>query len=383
MRMSVRRLDHIPGFSIDRVAAAAGDDPEVLRLENLDTDLPPPAVAVEATRAAIGSSESNSYLPFHGKVDLRMAVAQRLCKQTRHDYTADEIVITCGATEGMLDVLLAITDPGDEVILTDPTYAGMINRVRLVGAVPRFAPFSVTNNEWRLDLDELRAAVSPRSGALFLMNPSMPTGAVLNRAEWEAVAEICRDRRLWLIYNAAMERILFDDRAYVHPATLPGMRDRTITIGSISKEYRMIGWRVGWIAGPKAIMGDICRAHIYNVVTPPGIAQAGAEAALQASPEELVPVITEWQRRRDTVLEQLRGYAVKPAAGGWSLLLDVGEMGLDSATASNQMLKHGKIAATPMKGWGEVNSDQFVRLVFSKEPVQRLSELRQRMQLAF
>src|SRR5215468_8609541 len=105
--MTAKRLFGIPGFSIDRVAAAAGDDPEILRMENLDTDILPPAVAVQATQASIGTRGANSYLPFNGSLPLRMAVAERLSRQTGHEYRPTEIVITCGATEGMLDALLA------------------------------------------------------------------------------------------------------------------------------------------------------------------------------------------------------------------------------------------------------------------------------------
>jgi aspartate/methionine/tyrosine aminotransferase len=373
----------IRGFSIDRVAAAAGNDPEILRLENLDTDLPPPAAALTATQAAIGRDEANSYLPFTGSLELRTVVAQRLHQQTGHGCSPEQVVITCGGTEGMFDALLATTDPGDEVILTDPTYAGMINRVRLAGAVPRLVPFVAGQDGWRLDLDAMRSAATPRTRALFIMNPSMPSGAVLNQSEWGVIARICQEHSLWLIYNAAMERILFDQRPYLHPAALPGMVQRTITVGSISKEYRMIGWRIGWVAGPAAIMSDVTRVHIYNVVTPPGIAQAGAHAALQTPAEELMACVAEWQRRRDTLVKQLQEYSVVPAAGGWSLLLSVAEMGLDSFSASKQLLEKGKIAATPMRDWGQHNSDQFVRLVFSKEPVERLCELRDRVNLAF
>jgi aspartate/methionine/tyrosine aminotransferase len=283
----------------------------------------------------------------------------------------------------MLDALLATTDPGDEVILTDPTYAGMINRVRLVGAIPRFAALIVRGNEWRLDMDALRSVVGHRTRVMFIMNPAMPSGAVLNRKEWELIAEICQERSLWLIYNAAMERILFEGRDFLHPAALPGMLERTITIGSVSKEYRMIGWRVGWVVGPETIVSDIARVHIYNVVTPTGIAQAGALAALKTPPDELDPFIAEWQRRRDTVVKQLQGYPIVPAAGGWSLLLSVAEMGLDSFAASRELLERGKVAATPMRDWGQSNSDRFVRLVFSNEPVERLSELRHRVNRAF
>jgi aspartate/methionine/tyrosine aminotransferase len=289
------------------------------------------------------------------------------------------VLITCGATEGMFDALLATTDPGDEVVMTDPTYAGMINRVRLAGATPVLVPFIVKNGEWRLDTEALRAAVNSRTRVLFIMNPSMPSGAVLNEEEWEMIAALCEERSLWLIYNSVMERILFDGRPYRHPATRVGMMERTVTVGSVSKEYRMIGWRIGWVVGPEALMSDIARVHIYNALTSGGMAQAGACAALQSPAEDLASCVAEWQRRRDVVIEQLRGLPLIPAAGGWSMLLDVGAMGHDSFTASRLLLERGKIAATPMRDWGERNSDQFVRLVFSNEPVARLTELRDRM----
>lgn len=198
--MTVRRLQGIPGFSIDRVASAAGDDPNILRLENLDTDLRPPEAAIAATRAALSRDSDNSYLPFTGSAELRALVAERISRQTGRRMNPDtEVVITCGGTEGMFDGLLATTDPGDEVVLTDPTYAGMINRVRLAGALPRFVRLVVQDGEWRLELDTLRAAVGPpgrATRALFIMSPSMPSGAVLNREEWEAIAAVCRERSL-------------------------------------------------------------------------------------------------------------------------------------------------------------------------------------------
>jgi aspartate/methionine/tyrosine aminotransferase len=382
--VSVRRLAGIPGFAIDEVAARAGNDPEVLRMENLDTDLPPPEAAVAATRAVLGSDDANSYLPFTGRLDLCAAVADRLEQTSGRRYDPRrEVVITAGGTEGMLDALLATTDPGDEVILTDPTYAGMTNRVRLAGAVPRLVPFGWQRDRWRLDLDALRHSAGPRTRAVFLMNPSMPSGAVLEPEAWQAVAELCAARDCWLLYNAAMERILFDGRAPFHPAALPELRERTIVIGSVSKEYRMIGWRVGWVAGPASILADIARVHLYNVVTPPGIAQAGAAAALRTPLEGLRPAVAEWERRRDAVVAELHGLPVRTAAGGWSLLLEVGELGLDSFTASRRLLDAGRVAATPMRDWGDANGDRFVRLVFSNEPVARLTGLGARVRRAF
>jgi len=380
--VTVRRLSGIPGFAIDQIAARAGTDPDVLRLENLDTDLPPPAVAIAATRESLEDDAANSYLPFTGSVALRERVARRLTRQTGQGYGPEQVVVTAGGTEGMLDALLATTDPGDEVIVTDPTYAGMVNRIRLVGAEPRLVPFVVQDGAWRLDPAALRAAAGPRTRVVFLMNPSIPSGAVLDPEEWESVAAICREQDLWLIYNAAMERILFDGRPLLHPAALPGLAARTLVVGSMSKEYRMIGWRTGWVAGPAAVMADVARVHLYNVVTATGIAQAAAAAALDLPEDELTGVVREWQRRRDVVVDQLRDWSIVPAAGGWSMLLDVGARGYDSFTASGRLLERGKVAATPMRDWGARNGDRFVRLVFSNEPVERLATLGDRVRRA-
>jgi aspartate/methionine/tyrosine aminotransferase len=385
---STTRLASITGIGLDAVAAAAGTASDILRLENLDTDLPVPEAAVREGSISLTADDNNSWLPLTGRYELREAIAQRLKVQTGHEYSAsDQIVITCGGMEGLLDALLATTDPGEEVVITDPTYAGMINRVRLVGAVPVFVPFRRSGPdglEWRLDLDRLWNSIAERTRALFIMNPSMPSGAVLNAAEWQVIAQICSERDLWLIYNAAMERILYDDRPYFHPASLPGMAERTLTVGSASKELRMIGWKVGWVAGPREIMQQVAKAHIYNTACPVGIAQTAVARALQDASAGVVECVKEWEKRRDAIVSALSSkYEVIPAAGGWSMLLDVAALGMSSSEASRRLLERGRIAATYMRDWGRENSDQYVRLVFSNEPVPRLVDIRERFDRAF
>ncbi len=391
--MPVNRLNNIPGFSIDKVASAAGNDPDVLRLENLDTDLPPPKRAIEATKAAIGEDEHNSYLPFTGQEKLRELIAQKLNAHldlgaSPHSsslipHSSANVVITCGGTEAMFDALLAMTDPGDEVILTDPTYAGMIYRVQLAGAMPKLVPFRQIEGQWRLDLDALMRAINRNTKAIFLMNPSMPSGAVLTLQEWHFIAKLCRDYDLQLLYNAAMERILFDNLHVIHPLSLEGMAERTVVIGSFSKEYRMIGWRVGWVAAPRPLADDIARVHIYNCVTPTGISQAGAIEALLSPEEDFQKSLLAWQERRNVVSEQLRDFDMIPAAGGWSQLLDVTLLGINAAKASDLLLQKGKVAVTPMTHWGKVNSGQFIRLVFSNETPERLATLKERFRKTF
>ncbi|TAM58813.1 pyridoxal phosphate-dependent aminotransferase [bacterium] len=378
-----RRVRAIEELTIHRVAAAVPDDVEILRLENLDTDLRPWTWALAATRTALLSDAANSYLPFTGSLELRRAVAARLSRQTDHAYDAGQVLITAGGLEGIFDVLLATVDPGDEVIVTDPTYIGLLNRVRLAGAVPVPVPLRVRAGEWRLDCAALRAAVTDKTKACLMMSPSMPSGAVFDEGEWEAVAALCREHDLWLIDDAAMERILFDRRALVHPASLPGMAERTIVVGSVSKEQRMIGWRVGWIAAPPALVHALEAVRMANVVTPVGIAQGAAVAALEAPAQEYADVLAEWERRRDAVLEQLEGYAPVRPAGGWSLLIDATPLGLDGAGMARQLLERGKVAVAPMAGWGTLSGDRYVRLVFSNEPLERLALLGERMRRAF
>jgi aspartate/methionine/tyrosine aminotransferase len=377
-----RRLDDIPGFNIDRVAAAVGDDPEVLRLENLDTDVRPHPAAIEATRAALDEDDANSWLPFNGRDDLKAAVADLVARRGGPRYDPRrEIVITCGEGEAMLDALLCLTDPGEEVILTDPTYAGMLNRVRLAGAVPRLVPVHADTGEWRLDLDALHGAVTPRSRVVFINNASFPTGWVASVDEWEAIARLCAERDLWLLYWSGFEAVLYDGREVLHPAALPEMRERTVIVGAPSSEQRMIAWRIGWVVMPAALTDLVSRAQIYNGLVASGFAQIGTRVALEQGDDDVAAACAEWQRRRDETLRQLEGLPVVQPHGAWAALLDCEPLGLDPAELSRRLLEQ-RVAATPMGGWGGEVAARHLRFVFSNEPVERLALLGDRIRAA-
>ena len=308
--MPVSRLSGMAGIGVDRMGNLAdqSQDGAILRLENLDTDLRPPPGVEEATRQAIGEDDANSYLPFLGADSLRQAAAALVSRLSGVKYDwRNSTIVSAGGLNGILNVLLALLEPGDEVILTDPIYIGLVNRVRLAGGVPVFAPYQIEDGVWRLDRDQLRQAVTARTKVLLMMSPSMPTGAVFTRQDWDSVCAACQEADAWLLYDSAMERILFDGLDSIHPASLPGMAQRTITVGAVSKEYRMIGWRVGWIVAPPAIIDDIGLVNISNVVCPVGIAQAAATAALQAPDTDIAAASAEWQHRRDTILHELEG----------------------------------------------------------------------------
>jgi N-succinyldiaminopimelate aminotransferase len=380
--MPVSRLTHITPIGVEQMGALADRmrDPSVLRLENLDTDLRPPASAVDVTKRAVEDDAANSYLPFVGRDAMRQAAAALVARQSGQTYDwRTECVISAGGLSGILNVLLATLEPGDEVLLTDPIYSGLVNRVRLAQGVPRFVQLLPSAHGWRLDGQSLAAVDPARVKVAIVTNPSMPTGAVLTAEEWDALLGFCQKAKCWVLYNAAMERILYDGRRVIHPAGFPGMRDRVITVGSASKEYRMIGWRVGWTVGPAPIIADIARVAIANGVTPVGIAMEAAAAAIREGDADVERCVKEWQRRRDALLDELHHLAVVPPHGGWSCLLDVSPHGMDGAAAASRLLEIAKVAVTPMGNWGQAAASPYVRLVFANEPVSRLRGLGQRV----
>ena len=376
LRTRPRRLEQIAGIGVDRMGAladAAGRD--LLRLENLDTDIPPDEAAIARTRAAVGEDAANSYLPFIGQRRLRETAARHVAALSGVRYDAANVVISAGGLSGILNVLLATLEVGDEVVVTDPTYAGLLNRVRLAGGTPRQVPFAFqAGGEWRLDRAALREAVGPRTRAMLLMSPSMPSGGVLDEGDWALVAELCRAHDLLLVLDDAMQRLLFDGRTPLCPSGLPGMAERSVIVGAASKELRMIGWRVGWIVAPDWLAPDIVAVSLANVVVPVGIAQDAAALALERSPETLPAYVAELQRRRDVIAEELRGLPFGLPAGGWSMLLRVSDFGLDGAAMSERLLRRG-VCATAMAGWGERHGAGYVRFVFANEPPERLRGL--------
>jgi aspartate/methionine/tyrosine aminotransferase len=383
--MSVSRLEHITRIGVEQMGELADslDNPAVLRLENLDTNIAPPAAAVAATRLAAGMDEANSYLPFLGMTSIRQAASRLVGRHAGREYDwRTECIISAGGLSGVLNVLLATLEPGDEVLMTDPTYVGLINRVRLAGGVPRFVPLHPSRSGWRLDLDALSAIEPEPVTAALLMSPSMPTGAVFTNDEWQALIGFCQRADCWLINNTAMERILFDGRTVIHPASFHGMRDRVITVGSASKEYRMIGWRVGWVVGPAAILADVARVSISNVVCQTGIAMNAVATAINDPENGIANCVAELQARRDLLLDELRDFMVVPPHGGWSFLIDVSPLGIDGATASRKLLQSADIAATAMVNWGTEHCRNYLRVVYSNESMDRLTGIGERFRRA-
>lgn len=384
-----RRTASMSPIGVERMGdlADALRDPSILRLENLDTDLRPAAGAVELSAIEAREDDANSYLPFFGHDRLRRAATALVeqnggLAQGHYDWRT-QCFISAGGLSGILNVLLALIEPGDEVVLTSPTYVGLVNRVRLAGGVPRFVRLVPGARGWRLDLESLREAVSTRTRAFLMMSPSMPTGAVLTEPEWAAVCDACVAANAWMIYDAAMERILFTGIPHHHPLHFPGMHERTVTVGAASKEYRMIGWRVGWVVCPRVAAEAIGRAAISNVVCPVGIAQQAVALAIESDGAGIARCTEVWQQRHDALFASLRpDFDVIPAAGGWSLLIEFRQRGMSGAEASRRLLAQG-VVATSMENWGSDEAAGFLRLVYANEPLARLRDIGARFRRAF
>jgi aspartate/methionine/tyrosine aminotransferase len=371
------RVEAIVRMTMADMADLADARPGSFRLENADAYLLPAEHVLEATRAAVGSDRHNSYLPLRGLPELREAIALRLREDYGLEYDPEgEIVVTSGAGEAMLNCLLTFADPGDRVVLTNPTYSGMAQRTKLAGGVQSFTDL-VEADGWHLDGEQFREAARAAK-AIFYASPCMPTGTVFTPEETRLIAETAQEEDAVLLFNASLEKIVFDGNRVTHPATLPGLRERTVTISSVSKNYNMMGWRIGWVAGPRELVRPLEDVHIFNGIMPSGICQAGAAAALAGPQDWLAGVVATYERNRDALLETLasiQGLAPVKPEGGYFFIASCSGLGVSSPVFCRELLEATDVAITPMVAWGRDDwGAGHVRFIFTDEPEERLRE---------
>jgi aspartate/methionine/tyrosine aminotransferase len=369
--MISQRVQSMLRMTMTDMADAADALEGAFRLENADTCLTPPAHVLRATREAVGVDEFNSYLPLRGLGVLRSAIAERYKADWGVSYDPeDEIVVSCGAGESLLNALLTLIDPGDRVLLTNPTYSGMAQRVRLAGGVQVFTPLDAS---WRLDLSRL-ASDARGCRVLFFASPCMPCGTVFTAEETAAICEVAAENDAWIVFNGSADKVVFGDAA----VTLPGPRERTILVGCMSKNHLMPGWRVGWALGPREAMRAKEDVHIFIGVMTSGFCQAGAAAALSGDQQWQRDAMRTYERGQAALLAELPPDRVIPAQGGYYCLLDTSPH--PAADFAARLLANERVAVTPMQGWGADDfGDHLVRLIFTNEPEDRLREAGRRI----
>src|SRR2546428_374265 len=266
-------------------------------------DFPAPAAVKEAACAAI-NADINQYAVTWGAQPLREAVAREFTRRYGLPVVADEqVTVCCGSTEAMMATMIAIIDPGDEVVVFEPFYENYGPDAILSGATPRYVtlhpPTSASGpgSTWTFDPDELAAAFNDKTKAIILNTPNNPTGKVFTRDELEAIAALCRKWDSFAISDEIYEHIIYDGQQHIPIATIPGMADRTITINGLSKTYSVTGWRGGWTISPPSVTGAIRKVHDFLTVGAPAPLHA-AGAVARGLPDEYCTKIASGDQRR-------------------------------------------------------------------------------------
>jgi N-succinyldiaminopimelate aminotransferase len=295
-----------------------------------DTDGPPEVIeaAVQALRTG-----RNQYAPGPGVPELRTAIAdhQRRCYGINLDPMS-EVVVTTGATEAVAAALLGLVDPGDEVVVLEPYYDSYVAGIQMAGGARR--PVTLRAPDFRLDVDALRAAITPRTRLVLLNSPHNPTGTVLTRDELSAVAELAIERDLLVVTDEVYEHLTYGAE-HVPIATWPGMAERTVTISSAGKTFSFTGWKVGWATGPAHLVGAVAAAKQYLTFTSGAPLQPAVATALGLPDQVLVDLRVDLQRRRDLLCDGLSalGLEVFVPAGTYFATTDISPLGYPDGTA--------------------------------------------------
>nr|WP_237690282.1 pyridoxal phosphate-dependent aminotransferase [Nocardioides panacisoli] len=327
--MGARRLDGIPPTIFAEMSALAVRTGAINIGQGFpDVDGPPEVVARAVAALQDGA---NQYAPGVGVPALREAVARHQQRHYGIELDPDtEVVATTGCTEGIAAAILGLVDPGDEVIVMEPYYDSYPAMLQFAGAVRR--PVTLRPPHFRLDVDELAGAVTDRTRMILLNTPHNPTGTVLGRDELEAVARLAIEHDLLVVTDEVYEHLTFDDAEHVPLSTLPGMRDRTLTLSSAGKSYSFTGWKVGWATGPAPLVRALIGAKQWLTFTSGAPLQPAIALALDEHPDFPRQLADSLQQRRDLLVDGLSraGLTAYVPQGTYFATTDVSHLGWDS-----------------------------------------------------
>jgi aspartate/methionine/tyrosine aminotransferase len=353
-------------------------------------DFPAPAEVKRAAQEAI-ADDVNQYAITWGSKKLRNAIAAHALRH--QGIKADpetEITVCCGSTEAMISTLLAVCNTGDEVIVFEPFYENYGPDSVLSGAKPRFVklhPPSNADGEWTFDVKELRAAFHDQTKAIIINTPNNPTGKVFTREELELIRDLCVQYNVLAITDEIYEHILYDGTEHISMATLDGMRERTVTINSVSKTYSVTGWRVGWTIAPPHIANAIRKVHDFLTVGAPAPLQEAAAFAL-AMPEAYYQKLADgYRERRDHLMPSLveAGFRCFRPRGAYYVMTDISAFGFsDDVSFTHHLVKNIGVAVVPGSSFylAPASGAQQVRFAFCKKletldaAAERLKKLR-------
>ncbi len=309
------------------------------------------------TRAAIESLEAGEthYTANGGMVELRELIAANL--RDRYGVSYDplaELVITVGASEGVDASLRATINPGDEVIYHEPCFVAYAPCIELAGGRP-VAVSTTDATDFRVTADMIRAAITPRTKAIFLGYPNNPTGAVLDRDELEAIAQVADEHDLLVYSDEIYDRLVYGDHQHTAFSALPGMRDRTILLGGFSKSYAMTGWRIGYVAAPRELMSGIAKIHQYGIMCAPTSAQFAGIEALKRGEPHVQEMRAEYDRRRRYMTDRFNEiglHCFEPMGAFYCFPRVTDATGLDETTFAEKLLEEERVGVVPGTAFG-------------------------------
>jgi aminotransferase len=354
--------------SVIREMTRVADECGAINLAQGFPDFPAPEALKEAAVRAL-REDVNQYAVTWGAPRLRRAVAASYGRW--YGMTVDserEVTVTCGATEAMASVLIALVDPGDEVIILEPFYENYGPDAVLCGAKPVFVPVEPGKG---IDLDRLAAAFSPATRAIILNTPNNPTGHVLTRAELEAIAELCRRYHTWAVTDEIYEHILYEG-VHTPMATIPGMRERTVTVSGASKTFSVTGWRIGTVVAPDGATGAIRKVHDFLTVGAPAPLQQAVAVAMETLGDEYYRELeAAYRSRRDLLVSALReaGFRCEPPAGAYYVLAEFDALSdEDDRSFSLRLAREAGVAPVPGSSFysNPASGRRTVRFAFCK-----------------
>ena len=353
---------------------AAGEDITVLSVG--DPDFATPAPIVEGAVASLRGGATH-YPDVQGKRDLREAIAERYRAQGVN-ATPERLIVMAGAQCGLYGAAQCLLVPDDEVIVPEPSYVTYEAVLRSTGARMVRIPLR-GDADFRLDVADLEAAITPRTRAIMLNSPHNPTGQLIDAAAWAAIAALCQRHDLWLISDEVYAELIFEGE-HVCAASLPGMASRTVVVNSLSKSHAMTGWRLGWVLGPQALIDHMANLALCMLYGCPEFIQDAACQALGQDLPELATMRETYRARRDAVCIALADCSaiqvIKPAAGMF-LMLDIRATGLSSQAFADRLLDEEGISALSGEAFGP-SAAGFVRLSLTVDEA-RLREASRRL----
>ncbi|MBI5354585.1 MAG: aminotransferase class I/II-fold pyridoxal phosphate-dependent enzyme [Chloroflexi bacterium] len=340
---------------------------DVISLGIGEPDFTTPKPILDAGIRSLQNGETH-YTSNHGKVELRRGIAENLQRLYNIKYDPmTEIVATVGVSEALYLTFTAILEPGDEVIIPTPCFVSYQAEVILAGGVPVEIPARLENN-FTIDPDDIRKAITPRTKVIFIGYPSNPTGAVAPREVMIEIGKIAEQYDLIVVSDEIYDRLVYDFDHVCFPALDEGLKRRTILLGGFSKAYAMTGWRIGYACGPADIIQGMVRIHQYTIMSAPTMAQDAAIEALKTGEPHVKEMVAEYDRRRRLLVGGLNklGLSTFEPRGAFYTFPSIRATGMDDETFAETLLREEKVAVVPGNAFGP-GGEGFVRACYATE----------------